>query len=111
MGGKIARTRVPQSNKTAAFALGLAEENGEEDMYCCGHGLMSSTTAIQDECDADCVGGAKYRKGDVQLCHKWACSNQTETGNWGVFRANHEVVVCCIACHRKIDQNLGRSVV
>jgi hypothetical protein len=56
-------------------------------------------------------GGDKYRKGEVQLCHKWACSNQIETGNWGVFRADHEVVVCCIACHRKIDQNLGRLVV
>jgi hypothetical protein len=52
MGGQIARTRVPQSDKTAAFALNLAEENGEEEMYYCGHGLMSSTTAIQDECDA-----------------------------------------------------------
>jgi hypothetical protein len=57
MGEKIARTSVPGSAKRAAYALNLAEENGEGDMYYCDHGQMSSTTAIQDECDADCVGG------------------------------------------------------
>jgi hypothetical protein len=111
MGGRIARTSVPAHYKTAAFALSLAEGNGEGEMYYCGHGRMSSTKAIQEECDASCVGGKKYSKKDVQLCHKWACFNQIATGNWGVFRTNHEVVVCCIACHRTIDRDLGRSVV
>ena len=115
MGGQIERTRVPESVKRDAFALNLAEEDGEGEMwYYCGHSQISSTTTIQAECDESCAGGAggdKYRKMDVQLCHKWACSNQTRTGNWGAWRANHEVVVCCNACHRKIDQDLGRAVV
>jgi hypothetical protein len=112
MGGRIARTSVPAhyAYKKAAFALSLAKGNGEGAMYYCGHGRMSSTTTIKEECDKSCVAGKKYSKKDVQLCHKWACSNQIKTGNWGVFRTNHEVVVCCIDCHLKIDRDLGRSV-
>jgi hypothetical protein len=110
MGGRIARTRVPAHYKDAAFALSLAEGNGEGAMYNCGHGRMSSSKEIKEECARSCAVGKTYSKKEVQLCHKWACSNQIKTGNWGVFRTNHEVVVCCIDCHRKIDKDLGRSV-
>jgi hypothetical protein len=28
----------------------------------------------------------------------------------GISNANHEVVFCCIACHRIIDSELGRTL-
>jgi hypothetical protein len=86
-----------------------------EPIYTCSHREMVATTGLLSQCDRICndktgiSNPSLYSRNQVELCHKWAVSNQNAKGVYGRHAANHEVVLCSSRCHRIIDSELGRA--